>query len=239
MIKLLKFGPGFGTSDFSPFVLKVETYFKMTGVEYQGVPSDVRKAPKKKLPVVEVDGRVICDSSAIIEHFESKRTDKLDAQLDAKSRAIGEAFKSMIEEHFYYVAMMMRWVMDDGWAVFKPEFVGTILAGAGVPSFLRGFIANSARRAVIAQTKAQGTGRHSREEVVAIGRRLYDALDTQLGEGKFLLGDEPSTYDATAWAFITVALAPMFDNELRKYGAQKKNIAAYLARMNEKYDLSA
>ena len=90
MIKVHRFGPALGLPDASPFVMKVETYLRMTGQAYEPVNADVRKAPRAQLPFVEVDGKVIPDSTATVDHLEGRRADKLDAHLD-EMRAPGMA----------------------------------------------------------------------------------------------------------------------------------------------------
>src|SRR5262245_63377238 len=74
VIKLHKFGPAFGLPDASPFVVKVETYLRMSGQKYEVVTGDVRKAPRGQLPFVEIDGTRIPDSTAIIEFLDRKST---------------------------------------------------------------------------------------------------------------------------------------------------------------------
>src|SRR5580700_885965 len=131
-IKVYKFGPQFGLPDASPFVVKVETYLRLTDQKYETITGDVRKAPRKQLPFVEIDGKRIPDSTAIVDTLEAARSGKLDARLDAKQRAVGQAFKSMLEEHLYFCILYMRWATDEGWAVFEPslrEMLGTM----GVP----------------------------------------------------------------------------------------------------------
>src|SRR5690242_15844166 len=109
MIKVHKFGPAFGLPDASPFVVKVETYLRMTGQKYETITGDVRKAPRGQLPLVEIDGKVVPDSTAIIDQLEFARAEKLDGRLDAKQRAVGLAFKTMLEEHLYFGVLFMRW----------------------------------------------------------------------------------------------------------------------------------
>src|SRR5580704_14371124 len=234
MIKVYKFGPAFGLPDASPFVMKVETYLRLTGQKYEVVAGDVRKAPRAQLPFVDVDGKIIPDSTAIVDHLEAARAEKLDARLTAKERAVGLAFRSMLEEHLYFGILFMRWATDDGWAVFGPN-LREALGAMGVPSLMRGFVSKSVRKGVVGRTRSQGIGRQPREEVVAGCNRLVDALAEQMGEGPYFLGSEPTTYDATAYAFVAGVLCPAFDNELRKHAATKKNLVAYADRVKEKY----
>ena len=234
MIKVHKFGPAFGLPDASPFVMKVETYLRLTGQPYETVAADVRKAPRQQLPFADIDGKVIADSTAIIEHIESTRAEKLDARLDARQRAVGLAFKSMLEEHLYFGMLFMRWATDEGWAVFEPT-LREMLGNMGVPSLIRGMIAKSARKQVIGRTRSQGLGRQPRAELAGSCMRIVDALALQLGDTPYFWGDTPTTYDATAYAFARGVLCPAFDNELRRHAATKKNLVAYSDRLTEEY----
>jgi glutathione S-transferase len=233
-VRVHKFGPAFGLPDASPFVMKVETYLRMTGQEYEVVSGDVRKAPRRQLPVIEIDGERIPDSSIIVDRLESARKDKLDGHLDEKQRAVALAFKSMLEEHLYFGVLYMRWTMDDGWAVWEPV-LREMLGNFGVPSLMRGFVCKSARKGTIERSARQGIGRAPRGEVVATCNKLTDALSVQLGDGPFFCGDKPTTYDATVYAFTAGLLCPAFDNEIRKHAASKENLVSYEKRMKEKY----
>jgi glutathione S-transferase len=233
-IKVYKFGPQFGLPDASPFVMKVETYLRLTDQKYETITGDVRKAPRKQLPFVEIDGKRLPDSTAIVDTLEAARSGKLDARLDAKQRAVGQAFKSMLEEHLYFCILYMRWATDEGWAVFEPslrEMLGTM----GVPGLLRGMVAGQARKYTVQRASIQGVGRQPRADVVGAATRILDSLAVQLGDGPFFFGDEPTTYDATAYAFAAGALCKAFDNEVRKHAATKENLVAYEARIKERY----
>jgi glutathione S-transferase len=233
MIKVHKFGPAFGLPDASPFVMKVETYLRLKGLAYETLTADVRKAPRKQFPVVDVDGKIIPDSTAIVDHFEAQG-EKLDAHLDAKQRAVGQAFKSMLEEHLYFCILYMRWTTDDGWAVFQPA-LRDMMGAMGVPGFLRGMVSGQARKYTSGRTATQGLGRMPRADVVATANSLVDAFAVQLGEGPYFFGEKPTTYDATGYAFAAGVLCPAFDNEVRKHAASRDNLVAYESRIKDKY----
>lgn len=234
MIKVYKFGPAFGLPDASPFVTKVETYLRIVGEKYETVTGDVRKAPRSQLPFVEIDGKIIPDSSQIVTHVESKRADKLDAWLDAKDRAVALAFKTMLEEHFYFTVLFFRWATEDGWAVFRPNLLQA-LGNYGVPSFLRGMVSNRARSQVVDRAARQGVGRKPREEVAVIATDIIDALSVHMGDRPYLCGDKPTTFDATVYAFVGGMLCEAFDNEPHRHAKSKANLVAYHARLKEKY----
>ncbi len=234
MIKLHKFGPMFGLPDASPFVMKVETYLRMTDQKYETLGADVRKAPRKMLPCVEIDGTIIPDSTEIIEHLEGRAKDKLDAHLSASDAATALAYKTMMEEHLYFGLLYMRWTADDGWAVFEQE-LRPMLKSFGVPGLMTGIVARSARKQTVGRTARQGLGRAPREGVVKVCNRIIDALAVHLGDRRYFCGDRPTTYDATAYAFVAGLLCPKFQNEVLEHTRSKKNLVEYEARMKDAY----
>jgi glutathione S-transferase len=234
VIKVHKYGPAFGLPDASPFVIKVETYLRIVGEPYEEVLTDVRKMPRKQLPCATIDGTIVPDSTAIIERLEARRSAKLDAHLDARERAIAFAFKTMLEEYLYFGVLYLRWTTDDGWRVFEPG-LREMLGKLGVPSMFRGLVSGQARKQVTARHETQGIGRKPREELVASCKEVIDSLSVYLGDHPFLCGDKPTTYDATAYAFVAGVLAPAFKNELRDHLASKQNLVAYDNRMKAAY----
>ncbi len=234
MIKVYKFGPSFGLPDASPFVMKVETYLRMTGQAYEVVTGDVRKAPRKQLPYVDIDGKVIADSTAIVRHLEGQRAQKLDAHLSPGDRAIALAFKSMLEEHLYFGVLYLRWTDDAGWRVFEPT-LREMLGKMGVPSLFRGMITKKIRAQVSARARIQGIGRQPREELVGTCCEIVDALAVQLAGKPYFCGDAPTTYDATVYAFAAGLLCPAFDHELHRHAKGRPNLVAYEQRLRAQY----
>jgi hypothetical protein len=163
MLTVHKFGPAWGTPDISPFVVKLETYLRLAGIPYESKPGDPRKGPKQKLPYVDDDGALLGDSRLIIEHLEARRGVSLDAHLSPKQRAVAAAFQSMLEEHLYFVIVYERWQLDANWQRYLPT-MRQILSGA-VPGPLTGVVAGIARKQMLKSLHAQGTGRHTPEEV--------------------------------------------------------------------------
>lgn len=74
------FGSNFGVADASHFVLKVDAYMRMAGIQFKNIASleNLRKAPKGKLPFINDNGEIIADSQAIIAHFKQKPEQDLD-----------------------------------------------------------------------------------------------------------------------------------------------------------------
>ena len=85
------------------------------------------------------------------------------------------------------------------------------------------------------QLDAQGTARHAREEVYAMGRALVEASSELLGEKKFFLDDKPSKIDATAYAMLASVMAGPFDNPVKACALDRPNIVDYCSRIRSTY----
>ena len=113
MVTLFRFGPAwekFGC--ISQFVLKVETYLRMSGIEFETKSLGMgfaETAPKGKLPYIEHDGNTVADSSFIIDYLKENLGDSLDSSLTLGEKATGHVIKRMVEEHIWWVMARERW----------------------------------------------------------------------------------------------------------------------------------
>ncbi len=238
MITLYKFVPAWGLPDISPFCTKVEIYLRMTGWQYQTKLGDSRKAPKQKLPFIDLQGRLISDSNDIIGaleiHPDNPLGHALDAGLSARDLAASRALQSMLEEHLYFINIWRRWADPAGWAVVQPVLAG-MLVQLGIPRLATGLVCKLVRRQGIKTLYAQGTGRHTPAEVNTIGMQLLTALSDWLGDQAYMLGEQPRTLDASAYAFLIGILLPPIEGPLKAHLQSKANLVAYCERMRARY----
>jgi glutathione S-transferase len=101
MITLHAFGRFWGLPDPSPFVIKAEMLLKLSGLPYETVRGDMRKAPKGKLPFIRDGDTVVADSTLIRLHLEQKHGIDFDRGLSARERGIGWSVEKMLEDHMY------------------------------------------------------------------------------------------------------------------------------------------
>jgi glutathione S-transferase len=93
---------GWGLPSISPFCLKLETHLHIVGRSAQVVVDATPfRAPKRKLPYIEHEGRTIGDSGFIIEYLNQKFGDDLDRDLSASDKATALAFRRLCEENLY------------------------------------------------------------------------------------------------------------------------------------------
>jgi glutathione S-transferase len=230
MIKVHQFAPAFGLPNASPFCMKLETYLRMAGLPFELVnDGNVMRAPKGKLPFIDDGGTLLADTHFIIEYLKQRYGDPLDADLGARDRALATAFERLIEEDLYWALVHSRWVLDAGWKKTRAAFFGAL------PVPLRWLLPPLARRGLRAELRGHGMGRHSADEIFAIGRRDVDALADFLADKPFMLGERPRSLDASAHAFLANLLWAPVDSPLQRHARARPALEAYCQRMKARY----
>ncbi|MEO1591542.1 MAG: glutathione S-transferase family protein [Cyanobacteria bacterium J06632_22] len=230
MITLYQFAPALGVRCPSPLCLKLETYLRMVGLPYQLAENpNLLKAPKKKFPYIEDNGRVIADSGFIINYLKETYGDPLDAHLNPKQRGAMLGLRRLMEEHYYWCAFYFRWVDEDNWSVVKAAFF------ADIPLPLRLIVPTMVRRSSLRDLYGQGMGRHSAEEVYALGCENLRAISDFLGDQPFLMGAEPTSLDAVGYGFMANLMQVALPSQLKDYALAQENLVAYCDRMHRRY----
>lgn len=229
MIELYQPETSFGLPNLSPFCAKVETYLRMAELEYEvkrGIPP---KGPKKKVPWIVDGSEKLADSSLIVRYLQERYLDPLDRNLTAHDRARGHAIQTMLEEHLYFVMLWQRWISDAGWRIVEPAFFGKI--PPGVRQLLRLYIRRQFKR----NLWGQGIGRHSPDQIDEFGVTDIHALAELLGDNQYILGDEPRSFDASAFGFLVNIVEFPLDTQTRMAALAHDNLVAYVARMKSRY----
>src|SRR5262245_9491610 len=223
MITLFGAGPGFGLPEISPYVTKTEVQLQLAGLAYRKERATPQQSPKGQVPFIDDDGCVVADSTFIRAYLERKFDFDLDEGLSPLERAQAWAIERMLENHFGWTAMYTRWLMPENFAKGPANFV----AGAPDPEAARVELLTR----VEAVYRGVGVGRHTPEEVTALGDRSLLALSEVLAEKRYLMGERASGVDATAFAMLAGLLTPYFDSPLRQCALGYHNLTAYVDRM--------
>jgi len=121
MITLFQFPPAFNVPNVSPFCLKLETFLRLSGLEYQVQHvTDPRKGPKGKLPFIKVEGQTVADTEIIIHDLQQRFALDLDAGLDARGRGWAVSITRLCDEHLAPLLVYFRWLEEDGWRQVAP-----------------------------------------------------------------------------------------------------------------------
>lgn len=230
MIKLVQYKPQYGLPNASPFCMKVETYLKMAGIEYEThIMHDPRKAPKGKLPYIEDGKETVADSTFIIKYLNQRMEVDLNAHLTDLEKAQALAWQAMLEEHFYWVMVYSRWIDERYWPITKKAFFGHLppIVNVMVPKLIVGNVQK--------QLEAQGMGRHAVADIYALGKADIDALATFLGDKPYMMGEQACELDAIAYSFVANCIVPPLESPLKTAALSHKNLVDYCERMKNAY----
>lgn len=220
----------------SPFTLKLETWLRLASVPFENI--EVRnpgKGPKGKLPAIEDQGRLIGDSTLIIDHLKHTRGVDLDEGLDARAQAEAVALQRLFEDHLYWAIVYSRWLDPEGFAAIRTGFF------ADMPPIVRDVFPTVVRTKIRWDLRAQGLGRHTRDEVYALARADLQAVADGLEGGPWFLASRPTTLDAIAYGHLAnIALVPietelkaMMIRDFPRLVAYCHSMEAHLARLDE------
>ena len=229
MITLFRFGPAWGKFGcISQFVLKIETYLRMADIEFETKSLGLgfaETAPKGKLPYIEHEGTQIADSSIIVDYLKEHFGDPLDEALSSSERAKGHAIKRMIEEHIWWIMARERW-----WAPENPYWdTPGMLKELDQASYEEA--RDDSRRKCI----EHGVGAFTEDELDKRGREDLDALSIFLGEHSYILGDQPTSVDATTYAFLWQIMNGPYASRLKDAAQEHDNLSDYVQRMSKEW----
>lgn len=248
MITLYKYGypagvetPGVETPDISPFVVKLETWLRMSGIPYETRTGTRHDMPRGKLPAVRIDGQLMADSSSIIAHLQQSDPRALrDTHLDPLQRAQAEAIKALVESQLYFVGLYQRWCVDAAFARYQPLLID--YARRSAPAWQRLLVPVVApailpliRRRMMRQAWQQGIARHDEDEILAIGCSGVQALATLLGHQDYLFGATPSTVDASVFGQLHTLVRHPFPGPLQDFAKARPELMAYHDRIWQRY----
>ena len=206
-ITLYHFGGTAGLPDISPFCVKLGAWMRLAGVAHEVKLGNPLKAPYGKLPYAKIDGQIVADSTVIIQRVQARDAVSLDQGLSPAQRAQARAWQSLLEEHLYFFIIRERWQHDAGWAVYR-RHLKDVLVKSGAPGALAGVLLPSLRRKAVKIAHQQGVGRLDSTEAAALTRQLMQALATTLDDHAFMMGDEPTSVDASAYGMLA-GVAPL------------------------------
>lgn len=104
-----------------------------------------------------------------------------------------------------------------------------------LPPLIGGFIFNKIRKDFLTAIKAQGMGRHTREEIIQFVKNDLKSLSVLLGSKEFFMGDRPTSLDACAYGFLVQQFGTPWEGPVKPYAKSLKNLESYCERMKNLY----
>jgi len=230
MITLYQFPKHFDLPNLSPFCAKIECYLRMAKIDYTIEPvTDTRKAPKGKCPYISDGGKLIADSEIILDYLETQYGIDLDAALNAEQKAHSRAIQAMLDERLYWSAVYSRWIDEQTWPQLSKLFFGNM------PFPLNKIIPTIAKKQISKQMYGHGMGRHSKNEIYAIGKADITAIADILGNKPFIHGNQATRIDACVFSYLSNFIIPPFSSPLSDEVQKHANLIDYNQRIMSTY----
>jgi glutathione S-transferase len=172
----------------SPSVCKLLAFLKAHGVEHSLLfVKSFGDSPNKKVPFVHYKGEILADSHFIIQRLIKDGTvPDPDSWLNKEQRATTTLVRNSIESALYWGIVKERWI--DQWETLRKIYF------AALPWFLF-FLPNLLRKTVAKSLYTVGTTRYTPEQHDQIMVELFQALETQMSDGKYFHGNRISYID--------------------------------------------
>jgi glutathione S-transferase len=229
MIILNGGGEAWGLPELSPYVTKTEVHLRMAGLAYEKRRCNPDQSPKGQMPFIDDGGRLIADSTFIRFHIEREYGVDLDEGLTALERATSLTIETMVDHTLTAALAWFRWLVPENFARGPAQFF------ASVPADMRDAVCAGVVAQVAANLKARGIGRHTPDEILALGARTLSALEVFIGDSGYVMGEKPCGADALVFAALAGVMTPHFPSPLRDEAIRRPRLVAYVSRMMDRY----
>lgn len=233
-LTLFQFPRGQTVPNYSPFCLKLETYLRLAKIPYESVSTvSFKKAPKKKLPFIQIDGEFMGDSTLIIQRLAKMKPEwDLDRHLTTEQRALTVAVQCLLEDSLVAATVHMRWADPSGWK----EFGSVVFSGA--PAVIRVVVGGMLHKKSIKRSWLHGIGRHKREEILEIADRDMQSVSALLGTKTYFFGDQPSSIDCVLYGVLAQFVEAQIPSDMSQQITKYPNLVAYVQRMSSEFQTS-
>lgn len=187
----------FGNVD-SPYVARVEAYLRLIDVPYKKAKSrGGSENPRHKVPFANIRGRMVDDSSRIIETLREVFSVDIDSGLTKEQATTGHLIRQTLQGSLYWVILHQMFDVPEGRRIFSAYKT------AALPPVVSTFIMRMILRVQRANLVGCGVGRLPHSEIVKKGQDDTRAISSILGDHKYILGTaKPTSFDSDVYAFI-------------------------------------
>jgi len=201
----------------SPFAIKLETWFRLTGIKYTNVYTSTFSKSTKMIPYIEFNGKEFADTSLIIDKFKEIFRVNPDDMLKPGQRALAHCIKRMVECHTIKYAFYWRY------GLMMPIFYENVISSWEQNT---GLIFFKKLQPILSRVRAHfnGISRLSRAEQLEQCRQDFEVLSIFLGEKEYFLGTkQPTTIDCAVFGILVqffwmpnVDICPALQNTVNK-----------------------
>lgn len=189
--------------EISPFCDKVRRVLHAKGVEYRVENITIRQtlqghlktlSPAAKLPVLEIEGERLTDSTDICWFLEARFPQPRLIPVDPREQAQMHFFEDWADESLYFQEMYFRFVLPHNAERWVPE---ASRYDSAVVRYLAKFALPKAMEKI---TNTQGVGRKGAVAVKQDFARHCDMLNQWLADGDWLVGASLTLADISVYA---------------------------------------
>ena len=142
-----------------------------------------------KVPVLDIDGRRIQDSTRIVRYLDERHPDRPLFPAEPRQRALAELWEDWSDELLYWFEVYFR--VNDAQALRKAIALGT----EGRPAYERIALGLTLKQGLRMQLWFKGLGRMAREDVEAEFLRHLGRIESALGDTGWLVGPDMTIAD--------------------------------------------
>ena len=212
----------------SPFCDKIRRVLRVKGVPFEihewplvEAAGISEKNPAGKLPYLEVDGRMIANSTDIAIEIEKNRPTPALIPSEPAERGRVLALEDWADESLYFYEMTLRFGAAD-FDANLPKLVPDAEMRAMLGEMLKGVLAQT--------TSAQGTGRRPPAQLASDVDRLFGAIEDMQQATGFVVGKSLTLADIA----IVCQAECIGDSTVGKSVlAKRPAVAAYFRRIDE------
>jgi len=196
----------------SPFTLKLETWLRLNGINYENVHT-VKPHPKiRQIPYIELNGEEIPDSGLIVKRLTDLFNVQCDDGLSKGQKAVAHATTVMIEHHTAQIGFYWRYGHHNA------EFAEKLMDNFAEKKVSMFFFKHIQPYGLRTKGYLAGFGRHSFEEIAEMSFKDLDAISQLLDDNTYFLGtDQPSTVDCTIFGHLAQFLYIPMDFPQKAY----------------------
>ncbi|KAG8343563.1 hypothetical protein TRVL_05611 [Trypanosoma vivax] len=205
---------------------KVETFLRLAQIPYVAhFTSDPSISPTGRLPFIIHNRITLGDSATIVQYLTAEFNIEMDCNLSLEERAVGRATVRMVETSLNYALQRtLLWERPDFMVdMFQKEFA---LEQGSAKKMVKGI-----GRTLMDVLKALGYGNLPRGQYKRQFLEEVKGLESLIGGRPFLLGDKPTSYDSSVYAWLQVAREMGRHGRALSYVVDSKAFHRYVERM--------
>ncbi len=214
----------------SPFAEKTVRALNYKGIAYDSVPirlsereENLKVSPTHKFPLLQIDGKSICDSTDIGFYLEERNPDPPLIPADPRLKAQMFILEDWADECLFLSDLALRILWEHNIPAFNLDIFGH------EPEHLREPLGREVPERLKNRLVEHGIGRKAKDEILRDAARQMDAVEAMLQGREFLVTDHLTLADLGVFAMFWVIQRAAEGKAMLE---ERPNITAWRARVD-------